>query len=338
MKPELEQKINLFVENRKEAEKAFVMEHKLNHVLSSLILTGSGHSLDREKVKEAKKIVKSKKGMLSVFRATCFVDVVTKMSIQNNPERYIEDVLEVYKIIKGKRIMEYTGLVLASMAIVDLGRKNEAEKIAVKYEEILRKMSKKHPFLTDENDIAFAVLLAMTEKDVDTIIDEMEECYTYLKKTLKVKADANALQGLSELIILSDGSMTEKCDKAAELYVTFKEHGAKYGYYFEFASLAALIGLDINKDELVDLIIEVDEKLKDNKGFGDWSMNRKERLMFAAILVAEVLSGDNNQMYNYAIDSAVISNTIASIIAEEVAVMMCMIICTNTISTASTNH
>jgi hypothetical protein len=335
MIPELEQKVNLFVENRLAASKLFKVEYELNYVVSSLVMTGANKRIDSDKIKECKKILSSKAGIFSTFRSTCEIDVVTKMSLQNDPERYIDDVLEVYKTVRGKRIMEYAGLVLASMVIVDLGKKNEAEKITSRYEEILKKMSKKHPILTDENDIVFAVLLAMMDKDTDTIIDEMEECYTYLKNTLKVKADANALQGLSELLILSSGSITEKCDKAAVLFDTFREHGAKYGNYYEFASLAALIGLDMHKDELVDTIIEVEAMLKANKGFGNWSMDMKERLMFAAILVADVLSGEHDQLYDYAVGSAVINNTIAAIIAEEVAIMMCIVICLNSSSSTA---
>ena len=323
MNREIERKIGLFVENRAAVGDAYKFDYGLNCLVSSLILTGANRTADIESMKEAQKILSTKAGALSTFRVTCELAVVTKMSMQADPEGYIDDVMEVYKIVRGKRIMEYHGLVLTAMTIVDLGRKNEAEKITAKMEEILKRMSKEHPFLTDENDIAFAALLAMTEKDVDTIICEMEECYNYMKKDLKIKADSNAIQGLSELIILNDGDLKEKCDRAAEIYAAFKEHGSKYGDYYEFSSLGALIGIDMDKDELVDLIIEVEENLKESKGFGSWDLDRRQRLMFAAILVSEVLADNTDRAYDYAVNSAVINNTIAAIISEEIAVMMC---------------
>ena len=169
-----------------------------------------------------------------------------------------------------------------------------------------------------------AVLLALSEKDDDALVDEIEECYVYLKKELKVKADANAIQGLSELLVISGGNLKEKCDKSAELFTTFKEHGARYGNYYEFSSLGALAELDIDMDELVDMVIETEEYLGREKGFGNWILQKRERLMFAAIFVADMLSGSDDQIYNKAVNSAVISNALASIVAEEVATMTCV--------------
>lgn len=246
------------------------------------------------------------------------------MSIQTDPGKYIDDVIAVYKTLRGKRIIEYNCMVLSAMTIVDLGLMNEAASIAKRMESIVDKLSKKHPLLSDESDIAFAVLLALSEKDDDALVDEIEECYVYLKKELKVKADANAIQGLSELLVISGGNLREKCDKSAELFTTFKEHGARYGNYYEFSSLGALAELDIDMDELVDMVIETEEYLGREKGFGNWTLQKRERLMFAAIFVADMLSGSDDQIYNKAVNSAVISNALASIVAEEVATMTCV--------------
>ena len=324
MNLELKTKIDLFVQNRQAVGDAFVFEYGLNCLVSSLILTNANRRADIEKMKEARKVLASKTSIFSSFRATVELAVLTKMSMQNDPERYIDEVLGVYKTLRGKRIVEYNCMVLSAMTIVDLGRMSEAGKIAVRMEEIVNKLSRKHPLLSDESDIAFAVLLAMTGKDTDTAVEEIETCYVYLKKELKVKADANAIQGLSELLVISEGDLKGKCDKAAELFAAFKENNAKYGNYYEFSSLGALTGLDIGKDELVDLVIETEEILRKEKGFGNWSLEKRERLMFAAVLVAEMLSDCSERVYNSAVNSAVISNAIAAVVAEETATMMCI--------------
>ena len=330
MDSNLKSKIELFVQNRQAVGDAFVFEYGLNCLVSSLILTNVNYRANIEKMKEARKILASKTSILSSFRVTVELAVLTKMSIQNDPERYIDNVISVYKTLRGKRIIEYNCMVLSAMTIVDLGMMNEAGKIAARMENIVSKLSKKHPLLSDESDIAYAVLLAMSEKDDDALVDEIEECYVYLKKELKVKADANAIQGLSELLVIAGGNLKDKCDKAAKLFTTFKEHGARYGNYYEFSSLGALAGLDIDMDELVDLVIETEEYLRKEKGFGSWSLEKRERLMFAAIFVAEMFSDNDDQVYSNAINSAVISNALASIVAEEVATMTCVSMAMNT--------
>ena len=324
MDSELSRKTDLFIANRQAAGDAFILEYGLNCLLSSLILTGVDKTMDVEKMKELRKLLASKTSVFSSFRLTIEVAVLTKLSIQDNPEAYLDDVLEVYKTVRGKKIIEYYSFIFAAMTIVDLGRKNEAEAIVAKTEEILARMKKIHPFLTDENDYAYVALLAMTTKSVDRIIDEMEECYNYLKKEVKINADANSIQSLCELIVLSEGNLIEKCDRAAELFTAFKDHGARYGSYYEFASLGALIGLDCDKDELVETIIEVADTLKKNKGFGAWTLDNRQRLMFGAMLVAQVMSNNDSVLYDYGVNSAVINNTVAALIAEEIATMVCV--------------
>ena len=175
MDSELSRKTDLFIANRQAAGDAFILEYGLNCLLSSLILTGVDKTMDVEKMKELRKLWASKTSVFSSFRLTIEVAVLTKLSIQDNPEAYLDDVLEVYKTVRGKKIIEYYSFIFAAMTIVDLGRKNEAEAIVAKTEEILARMKKIHPFLTDENDYAYVALLAMTTKSVDRIIDEMEE-------------------------------------------------------------------------------------------------------------------------------------------------------------------
>jgi hypothetical protein len=181
-------------------------------------------------------------------------------------------------------------------------------------------MNKEHPILTSSEDIIFAVLLVMTGKSVDTIITEMEDCYDYLKKELKIRVGANEIQGLGEIRALTDGNMREKSDRALRIYNAFGERGVKYGKsYNEFASLGALIDVDVETRVLVDEIIETADYLKESKKFGGWVMDKKQRLMFAAMLV-----GDAYNAESAIITGSAIGSTVSMVIAEEVAMIMCM--------------
>ena len=325
MNSELEKKLELFVENKQTIEKAYSFEYNLNYLISSLLLTGMDKVADIEKITEARKILSTKASVFSSLRNNMEMVIITKMSLSNNPEGYIDDVIEVYNKILGKRIVEYYSFVLAALTIVDLGKKSDADRIIAKSWNIIDRMKKEHPILADEYDITFTILLAMTDKDIDTIISEMEQCYTYIKKTLKINADSNSIQSLCELIILSDGDLTEKCDKAKVIFDAFKDRKMKYGSYYEFASIGALIGLDVPTDELVDTIIEVADEMKKNKGFGSLSLENRTRLMFAAMLVSENISDKKDPIYEYAVNGTAINSSIAMIVAEEVAALICVL-------------
>ena len=130
-------------------------------------------------------------------------------------------------------------------------------------------------------------------------------------------------KGLGEILALSEGDIKEKSDKVVELYNTILEHGVKWGKeYNEFGSLGTLIDLNVDNNTLVDEIVEVSESLKDSKGFGGWSLDKKQRLMFSAMLV-----GDSYSESGSLIGSSAVNSTVAMVIAEEVALMMCMMIC-----------
>ena len=115
----------------------------------------------------------------------------------------------------------------------------------------------------------------------------------HLRKNRKIKAGHDEIQGVSEILTLSNEDVSAKCDKVAELHNAFIEHKAKYGDYYNItASLGVLINLDMDKDALVDEIVELSEYLYPNDGFGEPIMDKKLRLMFAAMLLYDAYNGD----------------------------------------------
>jgi len=181
-------------------------------------------------------------------------------------------------------------------------------------------MNKKHPILTSSDDVAFCYLLSLTDKSVDRIIEEMDWIYEYLTKEVKIKLGKNEIQGLAEVLTLSDGDKKEKCDKVVDIYNTFLNKGVKYGNeYNESASLGILIDLDVETEALVDEIIEVHDYIKQSKGFGSLSLNKKQRLLFATSLVA----GHYNTG-SAASEIATINTAVSVVVAEQVALMVCI--------------
>ncbi len=331
MKETIKNKCDLLTENREKLAKQFKWNFSLMNLSAALVFTGEGKEPDADRLDECVKLLKKNASAFSSLRSQMEPIVASKMALAADPQQYISDLKIIYdKVTKGS-FFESAYMVQAAISILDAGKIAEADEIIARYKELYKKMSKEHPILTSSEDIVFSVLLVMTEKDVDTIVEEMETCYDYLKKEKKIKVGGNEIQGLGEILALSDGDMIEKCDRVVKLYNTFAEHGAKYGRdYGEFASLGALVGIDADADALVDEIIETAEYLKSSKGFGGLSMDKKQRLMFAAMLVGDAYSGDNTLS-----SSSLINSTVAMVIAEEVAIMVCIMAATTSATTNS---
>ena len=314
MKDVLKNKLDTFAENRSTISKEFVFQNDELSTAAALVFTNAGKSPDIEKIKECRKILQGKTGLLSGFQGMVELILISKMSLQANPENYIDDVLEVYNQLKSNKIVDYYEEIMASMTLVESGRFTERESVIAKYKEIIKRMKKEHPILTDHEDFSFVMLLALIEKDVDTIIVEIEECFDYMRKNFP--AGQNAIQGISEVFTLYDTDVKTKCDKAIEIYNLLKERGVKYGRNHEFASLAILTNIDADTNVLIDEIAEASEYLKQKKGFGDWAIGSSERLMFAAMATAGTYDTTINDLGNAA------TNTIAVIVAEEIEMMM----------------
>lgn len=335
MKDSIKNKVDLLVENKAKIEKEFKWEYTLMHIAAALVYSAVDKEVDLERMKECRQILKKNTSAFSAFRDNSEAIIVSRMALADDPEKYLNDVKLIYEKLSKHRVFDSSFLIHGAICIYEAGRMDDTEIITEKYMELFKKMEKKHPILTSSDDIVFVILLAMTDKNVDTIFDEIEECYTYLKKEIKLKVDSDELQGLGEILALSGGDIRVKSDKVVKLYNTFREHGVKWGNeYNEFAALGTLTDADtvigVDENVLVDEIVEVSDYLKTIKGFGDWSLDNKQRLLFAAMLV-----GDSYSINDKLLSSSTINSTVAMVIAEEIAIMMCIMICVTSSSTTN---
>ena len=206
MKESIKNKVDLLIANKENIEKQFKWGYTIMNIAAALVFTGAGKEADIERLKECKKILEKNTGALSSFQANSAAVIVSKMALSDNPEQYIKDVKAIYDVLNKKHVIDNPYLIQGAICIYEAGRMNDTEMLAAKYRELYKKMEKKHPILTSSEDIVYVVLLAMTDKDVDTIINEIEDCYEYLKKDVKLKVGNNELQGLGEILALTDGT------------------------------------------------------------------------------------------------------------------------------------
>lgn len=322
MNQELKAKLDVFTESRRLISKEFKFQTDVLSVGAALVFVNAGVLPDIDKMKACREIIRAKTKALSGFQGMVELMLLGKMSLRDNPENYLDEVLAVYDLLKTSKLMENYEEIIASVNIVDAGRFDDRESVIAKYKSIYAGMKKEHPILTDIEDYPFVMLLALSDKSVENIVKEIEECYTYMRENFKAGKDA--VQGISEIFALYDTDVKTKCDKAIQIYARLKEGGAKYGKNHEFASLAVLADLDVDSQVLATEIIEASAYLQNNEGFGNFVLGSSERLMFAAMVTAGVYDEGLNRLG----DSA--SNTIAVAIAEELEmVLVNCVMCTS---------
>ena len=320
MTENLRNKCELFLRNRNAISKKFMFEKGMMSIAAGLIFTGADREADIEKLDECRKILNKHPGFFSEYRDAVKLALLSEMALSETPEQYIEDVKAVYKKLHKGKFRDNSYMVLAAMLTCDLGKQESADEIVEKYNEIMKQMEKQHPILTDAQDISYVILLALSDRSVDSIISDMNECFDYLRKTRKIKAGPDSVQGLSEILALTDGDIREKCDKIISIYDILKDNKADIKGGYAFSALGALIGIDEAPEAIARDIMEADVFLDGCKGFDEKSVNKNQRLMFAIMLAAESCGSDSSVTSN-----TFINNALGIIKAKQIATMITII-------------
>lgn len=280
MKPELQKRCELFIENRDTIKLAFGWESTYIYPLCAGLCAAKGKRADEDNLKSCRELLREKTGVFSNFRGISQMATITMLSLSANPEDKMERMLRVYGSLK-EVFWGSEYLTVAAAAIVDLAEPSQYEQIVQRTRVIYDRMKNAHPFLTSGEDSAFAALLALSGLDDQRIELEMERCYTILKPSF---FSGNAVQSLSHVLALGEGTAEQKCAKAIELFTYLKDNGHKYGKSYELSTLGTLALIDADVATLAQDMMDADDYLAAQKGFGALGVGAKQRLMYAGML------------------------------------------------------
>lgn len=326
MRESLKNMCDSFIKNRDTIKNVFALGSQYIIPVCASELCGKNLLVTTEQLNNCKHIVKNQTGVLSNFRGHVEIPMATALATTDKPDDKMKKAVDMYAILKkhfwGSEYLALVAAILADMISVD-----ETEDVAVRGKRIYEAMKKEHPFLTSSEDSVFAVLMTFAGKEDQELIADMEACYTILKKSFTI---GDSLQALSQVLTLAEGTPEEKCERVLSIYHGLQKAGRKYGKSNELSVLGALSMQSVDVNAIVEDIIQVDDFLATQKGYGVLGIEKKIRLMHAAMLVSNIYAQDNNS------NTAAITGTIAMVAAQEAA--MCAVIAASAAaSTASTN-
>ena len=326
MRESLQERCDLFIENRGELKLVFPFVSSVITPLCSSLFTLKGLCVDATTIQNCRKVLKENTGLFSNFRGISEAVVISLLALSDNPEEKMHRMIEVHARLRdGVWPSEF--LVIAAIVIADLGQPETYEEVVERTKAIYRKMKEAHPFLTTSEDMAFAALLALSDMDAFSIEEETERCYSILMPEFFSK---NAVQSLSHVLALGEQPAEEKCERVMALFRYLKERGLKYGTNYELATLGVLALQEVGFEALAQDMIAVDEFLRTQKGFGPFSITAKQRLMYAGILT----------MYDYTpkfdtMQAAMLNGVVALIIAQQAAMCAAM---AASVAASNANH
>lgn len=327
MRATLESLCNSFVNNRDAVKNVFKWENDLLVAVCGATFMNKGMTVDTAKLQNCKKMLKESTGVFSNFRGNVELPLVSLLAASEQPEQKLEKIKKYYDVLK----TQFSGseyLVLAAAILADMVSEEQAEQLAQRAKTIYNKMKKDHPFLTSAEDSVYAVLMAVSEKDDEALMEEMEVCYKKLKESFSA---SNEVQALAHVLAIADGAPEEKCNRVTTLYDALREADVKYGKYHELVVLASLAMLPVAKETMVEDIKAVDAFLAEQKGYGFLGMDKKTRLMHAAMIV----SGDYAKSEDAEVAAMV--GTLAMVASQQAALCAVMISSAAAVNAASSN-
>ena len=308
----------------------FKMEYLNMQILGAFICTAQNRSADAEKLRECRKIMKSRHGVFSDFRGHLQLPLVVKMSLERDPEGYLEGLGTTYRTLSQGFVLGHESRLMAALLLYENAEPAGLPALCERTRELYALIRKNHPFLTDQTDMPFAALIALQGGDFEARLEDTEACYQILKSRFPLSK--NAAQTVSHVLAMSGEAAEEKSARFIRMYDEFKANKLRLPDFY-MTILGVLANAGVSVEEAVRQTGEHEAALKQMKGFhGVFGVGKESRRMFAAATTAL-----NNIPENAAVEGAVMSTVLSIIISIELTIMMMIIISsTNNAAASST--
>lgn len=287
-------KVNLFLENNKSLESVkgswgmYGFQIKSN----ALICTMRNQKIDSDKINSALDLIKNNTSMFSNFRGINKLTTAITISSELNMEESLREIISIYNKLKEK-FYSSEHLVIASQVIFNARFRVNIDDAVINTRTAYDYMKKHHAFLTGNEDIVNAAIIATTSTDLESTFNDIEEIYKYLKDNRI--SSSNNIQSLSHILSLINLPSKEKCTAVLEMKNILKEKKVPLNQYY-IPLLGIISFLSNDKRTFADNIADVSLNFKKEKGFGTFSLGSDFRNMLSASLVSidylDVLDND----------------------------------------------
>lgn len=326
MNDKLRNMCDLMMDNRNELKRKMVWEMDTNTyaIMGGILTSAKGIKADPEQYKACKKLLKSKVNAFSEIRGISGAIVVLKMMMAENSEEYIDGVVTVYKKLRSlHKLTASPYMVMAAMNIYESKGLESADEEIERLEKLYKGLKEDHPFLITDSDRGYLSMLINMDINVESALVDIEKNYEACKT---ISLSKNTAYSLAQVMALSKRTPEENNEYIRTVLKGLKANGKRINKEYGLTVIGALSLLGMSFDELIREITDADNYLKGKKGFRWFNQSKGLRVTYAALMVF-LSHADESTMVE------TMSSTIAVIIAEEILIMlMIMIVSANAAS------
>lgn len=276
----LKDKVQLTINNYREARESLRNDGDLLNHYASLVYTHYEKEITVERIKEIRKYIKATSKRTSPFRGDMLYILSLLIAVNNLDEKkIINEIYETMDLLVGHGFDECDHLVLTAFAIVKYGKKQNRLDVIKKTKEVFYLLKEKYYNITKDDDYLVCALWALNNIEVDTIDEFIDTVFDQIGK-LKIRSK-NGVQGLANAIILngSSGNMY----RTMEVILQLEKREIKLAHQF-LPVLGVLT--NTNPRKYVDMIEGVIEILCEEEYEYEYYMDKGFRTIIASVIVS----------------------------------------------------
>ena len=326
MKKEIQEKLALFAANAQAARKEFTWHDTLVKKLAALLYALDNKPIDCTAIRNCHTGIKNNTGIFSMFRGNMALCIAAMLSLKENPAEIFGNTMTVYDMMKSAKFRASDYLVVAAYEIASQAKPEEYGQTVTRARAFYDGMKSKGFFRTGQDDYIFSAMLGLSDIDVRTGTERIEELYQRFKSAFW---SGNSVQALAQILVLSG-----ECDTAINRILTLrdamKSQKIRLDRAYTLPSLGVLALLPVDIDTLVRDIDKAQAFLRAQKGFSSWTVSKQAVLLFASAVIASVYAEDVKSGV-----TASVSTSIASIIIAQQAAIIAAVSASTAASAAA---
>ena len=305
MKPEIYNKLNLFVGNTR-AMSGFTWQSAYVKHIAAFLYTQENRQVDIAAIQNCYSFIKNQVGMFSPLRGQMSLGIATLLSLKSNQFMLFEEMRKVYAMMRNARFYGSNSLVIAAYQIALHTAPENYTKIIANTRAFYDGMKSRHRFLTQQDDYIFSALLGLSNLNIAETLDYIEQIFQYLKGSL----NGNICQRLAQIFVLS-GEPNLTAEQMFALMEALKAQKISFNRNYTLPILAVIAMDIVDINIVVRNIMESQALLRKQKGIGSSWMNMQDVL---AIIASDNASETKNNLLNVTLFTIV-----SSILAQEAA-------------------
>jgi hypothetical protein len=311
----MQEKLNLFVSNAQAVTKAFKWQRSMVAKLSALLYTLENKPADVAAIKSARQLIKDNFGVFSYFQGHLNLAVSAMLSLSENPAKAIENTVEAYNQMKAEKFHSSDYLAVAALQIAMRTEPDRIWQAVNRARAFYDGMKSRHWFITGADDYIYATMLALSDTTLETGTEKIEELYKRLKPEF---FGGNSIQALAEVLALS-GESGQAVDKVLKLRDAFKDERLRMDKMYTLPAMGVMALLPVDVETIVRDFRQVRDALKEQKGFGAFSVYNQELMLYVSAIVTSVhadrLKGSMTAALSTSITGIIIAQQAATIAA-----------------------